>query len=93
MIKHMKQVLIQLDDATAARLEKVAPGRSRTRSEFIRRAIARALDDDLERRTREAYERWPDEEPGFDPHEWASEAEAVRPASRPKRKRASAKRR
>ena len=93
MIEHMKQVLVQLDDATAARLEKVAPGRSRTRSEFIRRAIARALDDDLERRTREAYERWPDEEPTFDPEEWATDAEAVRPPTPPKRKRTSAKRR
>jgi predicted transcriptional regulator len=86
MIDHMKQLLIQLDDALAARLEKVAPAKSHKRSEFVRRAILRSLDEELEHRTRAAYERWPDEEPTLDPSEWAAESEAVRP---PVKKRAA----
>jgi len=79
MIIHMKQLLVQFDDQTSALLERIAPGRSRKRSEFIRRAVARALQDELEQRTRAAYERWPDERATFDPDEWASPAEAVHP--------------
>jgi len=79
MIVHMKQLLVQFDDQTSALLERIAPGRSRKRSEFIRRAVARALQDELEQRTRAAYERWPDEPATFDPGEWASHAEAVHP--------------
>jgi hypothetical protein len=81
----MKQLLIQLDDTTAALLEEIAPGRSHKRSEFLRAVIARAVHEALEQRTREAYERWPDEVPAFDAREWASEAEALHP----RRKRAS----
>lgn len=79
MILHMKQLLVQFDDKTCELLERVAPGRSRKRSEFIRRAVARALQDELEQRTRAAYERWPDEPATFDPNEWTSPAEAVHP--------------
>ena len=75
----MKQVLIQLDDSLAARLEEIAPAKSHKRSEFVRRAIQRSLDEELERKTRAAYERWPDEEPVIDPAEWASESEAIHP--------------
>ena len=32
--------MIQLDDATAAQLEKVAPGSGRKRSEFLRGVIS-----------------------------------------------------
>lgn len=85
MVNHMKQVLIQLDDALAARLEKVAPAKSHKRSEFVRRAILRSLDEELEQRTRAAYERWPDEEPAIDPAEWAPESDAIHP---PAQKRA-----
>jgi predicted transcriptional regulator len=56
----MKQLLIELDDDVAARLEEVAPGRSRRRSEFIRNAIRRALWDLEEHATAEAYRRTPD---------------------------------
>lgn len=56
----MKQLLIELDPDTAARLERVAPARSRRRSEFIRAAIRRALWDLEEHATREAYARQPD---------------------------------
>jgi predicted transcriptional regulator len=88
MIIHMKQLLVQFDDQTSALLERIAPGRSRKRSEFIRRAVARALQDELERRTRAAYERWPDEPATFDPNEWAR-AEAVHPVKvRPRRRAA-----
>lgn len=75
----MKQVLVQFDDQTSALLERIAPGRSRKRSEFIRRAVTRALLEELERGTRAAYERWPDAPARFDPNEWAPHAEAVHP--------------
>jgi predicted transcriptional regulator len=58
----MKQLLIEVDDELASRLERVAPGRSRRRSQFIRCAIRQALWDLEERRTAEAYERQPDSE-------------------------------
>ena len=57
---HMKSVLIELDDDVAARLEQVAPGRSRRRSEFIRNAIREALWHLEEHATAEAYRRQPD---------------------------------
>jgi Arc/MetJ-type ribon-helix-helix transcriptional regulator len=56
----MKSVLIELDDEVAARLEQVAPGRSRRRSEFIRNAIREALWHLEEQATAEAYQRQPD---------------------------------
>jgi hypothetical protein len=83
----MKQVLVQLDDRTAAQLEDVAPGRSHKRSQFLRQAIARALQDALEVRTRAAYAKWPDEAPRVDPQEWAPEAEALHPQKKRAAKR------
>ena len=56
----VKQILIELDADTAARLERAAPARSRQRSEFIRNAIRRALWDIEEKQTRAAYLRNPD---------------------------------
>jgi predicted transcriptional regulator len=56
----MKSLLIELDDDVAAKLEEVAPVRSRQRSEFIRMAIRRALWDREEQATAEAYRRRPD---------------------------------
>ncbi len=53
----MKQMLVELDDTTAAELENVAPGRMRLRSKFVRMAIRAALDAVLERRTAKAYRR------------------------------------
>ena len=82
----MKQIMIQLDDALAKELEKVAPGRSRKRSEFLRGVIARALQARLEVGTRQAYERWPDEAQPIDPDAWASDEELVRPPPRRKRR-------
>jgi Arc/MetJ-type ribon-helix-helix transcriptional regulator len=46
----------------AAELEKVAPGRRRQRSEFIRHAIRKALWDLEEQATAEAYRKQPDSE-------------------------------
>jgi Arc/MetJ-type ribon-helix-helix transcriptional regulator len=79
---HMKQILVQLDDRTAALLETVAPGRSRKRSEFIRLAVARALMEMTERKTRAAYAAAPAEPSSFDLAEWANETEAVHPPRR-----------
>jgi predicted transcriptional regulator len=56
----MKQVLVEFDDETLARLEKVAPARSRRRSRFIRAAVSRALWELEEQATAEAYRRAPD---------------------------------
>jgi predicted transcriptional regulator len=78
----MKQIMIQLDDATAAELEKIAPGKNRKRSQFLRAAIARVVHERLELATREAYEKWPDEAPPAEPSDWAAEDEAVRPPRR-----------
>jgi predicted transcriptional regulator len=67
----MKQILIELDDATAARLEAVAPARSRRRSEFVRAAIRRALAAVREEEAAAAYARHPDSEPAyFDAAAW-----------------------
>jgi Arc/MetJ-type ribon-helix-helix transcriptional regulator len=66
MIIYMKSMLVELDDDVAARLEAVAPGRTRQRSEFVRQAIRRALWDLEERETAAAYQRQPDSaEPAY----------------------------
>lgn len=56
----MKQLLIELDDETAEKLEQVAPARSRKRSRFIRTAIRRALWELEEEATADAYRSLPD---------------------------------
>jgi predicted transcriptional regulator len=56
----MKQFLIEIDEEMARQLERVAPSRSRRRSEFIRNAIRQALWDLEERATAQAYARQPD---------------------------------
>ncbi len=68
----MKQLLIEVDDALASELEKVAPGRSRRRSEFIRYAIRQTLWDLEEKRTAEAYKQQPDSDDDvyLDPRVW-----------------------
>jgi predicted transcriptional regulator len=82
----VKQILVELDPETAARLERAAPARSRRRSEFIRGAIRRALWELDERDTRAAYLRDPDNartdwpEPPWEP--WS----IAKPASRAKKK-------
>ena len=82
----MKQLLIEIDDDTVDRLDKIAPARSRQRSAFIRTAIQRALWEIEERRTREAYTRWPDsEEAYFDATVWEP-AQHRAPGKRPRRR-------
>jgi predicted transcriptional regulator len=68
----MKALLVELDDEVAAKLERVAPGRSRRRSEFIRMAVRRALWDLEEQATADAYQRVPDTaaEAHWDPAVW-----------------------
>jgi len=83
MVDHMKQILVQLDDRTAQQLEAAVPARSRRRSEFIRQAIAKALLELAEHRTRAAYARVPDDEAIFNAAQWADATEALR---RPKGK-------
>lgn len=56
---YMKQILIELDDRSARDLERVAPVRKRVRAEFVRRAIRRAIDLELDRDTEEAYREQP----------------------------------
>lgn len=56
----MKQLVIEIEDDLAERLEEVAPSRSRRRSDFIRRAIRRAIWELEEKATAEAYARIPD---------------------------------
>jgi predicted transcriptional regulator len=67
----MKSLLIEVDDDLAGRLERVAPARSRRRSEFVRAAILKALWEAEEQTTAEAYARQPDSpDTVFDPTVW-----------------------
>jgi predicted transcriptional regulator len=55
----MKRILIELDDACARDLERVAPAKERKRAEFVRLAVRRAIDLSLDRRTEQAYQAQP----------------------------------
>ncbi len=67
----MKPLLVEVDEELARRLDRVAPARSRRRSEFIRRAIMAALWEIEEQATAEAYARQPDSpDMAFDPTVW-----------------------
>ena len=71
----MKALLVELDDDVAARLDKVAPAKSRKRSEFIRDAIRQALWDIEEKATAEAYRRQPDSaDVHLSPNDWEHRA-------------------
>ena len=68
-----KQLIVEIDDRMARDLERVAPARSRRRSQFIRTALRRILDEEAEARMAEAYRRQPDVEPVyFDARVWDS---------------------
>ena len=56
----MKTLIVELDDDVAQKIELVAPGRTRQRSEFIRNAIRKALWEIEEAATAEAYRQQPD---------------------------------
>ena len=67
----MKSLLVEVDDELASRLERIAPARSRRRSEFVRTAILKALWEAEEQATAEAYARQPDSpDVAFDPAVW-----------------------
>jgi Arc/MetJ family transcription regulator len=55
----MKRILIELDDACAQDLERVAPVKQRKRAEFVRLAIRRAIDLSWDRLTEQAYQAQP----------------------------------
>lgn len=81
----MKQLLVELEDDLAERLEEIAPGRSRRRSEFIRRAIRKAIWELEEQATADAYARIPDtaNDAHLDPAVWERTA-SERPSRRKK---------
>lgn len=56
----MASILIQLDDALADALNKVAPTAKRKRAEFIRQAVRDAIRRREYELIRQAYERQPD---------------------------------
>lgn len=80
-----RQIILEVDTVTAKELESIAPARDRRRSEFLRRALRKALDEEIEARMRDAYRRQPDDTGAayFEPAAW----EPVR--TRPRRKRRS----
>ena len=51
----MPSILIELDDASAKELTRIAKVHAKSRAEFIRIAIRREIDRALERRTRASY--------------------------------------
>jgi hypothetical protein len=67
-----RQIILEIDEVTARELEAVAPSRDRRRSDFVRQALRRALDEVAEDRMREAYRRQPDDaQPAhFEPEAW-----------------------
>ncbi len=68
----MAAVMIEVDDEVLERLERVGPGRSQRRAEFITMAIRKALWELEEQATAEAYGRQPDsaDEAYVDPATW-----------------------
>jgi Arc/MetJ-type ribon-helix-helix transcriptional regulator len=79
-MEYMKTLIVELDDDVAAKLERVAPGRSRRRSEFIRNAVRKALWEIEEQATAEAYRLQPDsaDDIYLDAAVWASPSAAHR---------------
>ena len=76
----MKQLLVEVDEGTFKKLEQIAPARSRRRSAFIRAAIQKAIFEERERATAEAYRRVPDsaDDAWFDPRVWEPKPPAYR---------------
>jgi predicted transcriptional regulator len=83
----VKQLVIEIEPEIAARLERVAPSRSRRRSEFIRRAIRRALWELEEEATARAYREQPDAAVDLccDARLWEAAPGELRPRSRRRR--------
>jgi predicted transcriptional regulator len=80
----MKTIIVELDDEVAAKIERVAPGKTRQRSEFIRNAIRKALWELEEQATAAAYTRQPDtaDSAYVNPDVWESAPKAQRKRSR-----------
>ncbi len=76
----MKQLLVEVDEETFKKLEQIAPARSRRRSAFIRTAIRKAIAEEQERVTAEAYRRIPDstDDAWLDPRVWEPKPPAYR---------------
>jgi len=76
----MKTLIVELDDEVAEKLERVAPGRARQRSEFIRNALRKALWDIEEQATAEAYRLQPDsvQDAYLNPGVWEATAKRTR---------------
>lgn len=68
----MQQVIVELDERTLERLNRVAPPSARKRSDFIREAIRRALNERLSEEMERAYLKQPQEaaEVDLDPATW-----------------------
>lgn len=68
----MKQLRVEIDEGNFENLEQIAPARSWRRSAFICVAIQKAICEEQERATAEAYRRIPDsaDEAWFDPRVW-----------------------
>ena len=80
----MKALLIQLDEPTHRALDRIAPAGKRTRSEFVRSAIRKAIREVEEERIRQGYLTQPDSEADAD--DWSS-AEPWQPAKTRRGKR------
>jgi len=89
----MKKILIEIDDRCARDLERVAPAGSRTRAGFIRMALRRAIDLELDRATAEAYRNTPlvGELTSGDLVGWDERNELALPAKRGRRSRKGGK--
>ena len=82
----MKTLIVELDDETAAKLEQVAPGRARRRSEFIRNAVRKALWEIEEQSTAQAYRRQPDTDDAYlNPAVWERRTKSRRTRTRARR--------
>ena len=86
---YMKQILLELDDACARDLERVAPAGKRLRAEFIRLAVRRAIDLALDRKTELAYRKTPlpSELTSADLSGWDEQNQLSKPAARRRRAR------
>ena len=69
----MKSLLIQLDEQTLLALNRVASPGNRKRSEFVRRAIRKAIRQAEYRAMREAYRKQPDS--ALDADDWSTPEE------------------
>jgi len=80
ILYYMKQLLIEVDQEIARGLDRVAPGRTRRRSEFVRNAIRKALWELEERATAEAYAQQPDSanDAYFDARVWDTAKSSAR---------------